>query len=120
MRVLVTASRNFTDHALMYRHLAPFFHFTDEQTTIIHGNAPGGDQVADWCAERAGCNVYRFSAEWKALGRRAGSVRNIEMLDTMQPHAVVAFPLPGSIGTWHMVREARRRGIPTYVVELAA
>jgi hypothetical protein len=101
----------------MYRHLVPFFHFTDEQTTIIHGGAPGGDCLAGVCAEAAGCNEYRFPAEWKALGKKAGALRNIEMLHTTQPDAVVAFPLKGSIGTWHMVREARKRGIPTFVVE---
>ena len=113
MKLLITASRNFTDDRLMYLHVRPFL---DGPLTIIHGHARGGDQIADNIAERVGANCYRFPAEWGRLGPRAGSLRNIEMLDTMQPDAVLAFPLEGSIGTWHMVREARKRGIPTYVV----
>ena len=32
----------------------------------------------------------------------------------------LTIPLPGSVGTWDMVREARRRNIPVYVVGLTA
>jgi hypothetical protein len=113
MRVLITASRDFNDLPLMYDAIRPFL---NAALTIIHGNARGGDQCAEVIAERVGANVYRFSAEWDHYGRAAGHVRNVEMFDTMQPEHVLAFPLPGSKGTWDAVREAKRRGIPVTVI----
>ena len=54
--------------------------------------------------------VIEVKANWEAYGRRAGVFRNIKMLE-MYPSYVFAFPLPGSVGTRHAVKEARRRAI---------
>ncbi len=114
MRLLITASRNFHNLSKMLAAVQPFAEAGP--LTIVHGDARGGDQVAEQVADICRANVYRFPAEWDALGRSAGPIRNREMLDTMQPDHVLAFPLPGSIGTVDMINEARRRGIPTTVV----
>ena len=53
------------------------------------------------------CAVYR--ADWEGLGRKAGPIRNQQMLDEGKPDLVVAFP--GGRGTANMMRIAREAGI---------
>ena len=49
------------------------------------------------------------------LGRGAGRLRNVEMLESERPDIVLAYPDPESRGTWHCVAEAWRRRIPVLV-----
>ena len=88
MRVIVTASRTWTDRATIYDSLhiiAAAARASRETLTVAHGCADGGDQIADdWVRERAraGWPVVpeRHPADWKTYGRRrAGFVRNSQM-----------------------------------------
>lgn len=121
VRVLVTGSRRAVASARMKVDSALRDLLGDEPVTIIHGDAPGIDSIADKVAERYGFNVYRFPAEWDwyaahGVREQAGRERNQEMLDTMQPDLVLAFPGKRSIGTWDMVRRAHDAGIPVRVM----
>jgi hypothetical protein len=60
-------------------------------------------------------NVRVFPADWERYKRRAGIIRNLEMLD-QEPDLVIAFWDGKSRGTAHTIGEARRRGIPVEVV----
>lgn len=119
MRVLVTASRKHTPDTMRQALLDDLYiiHAPPGKTlTIIHGNARGGDQVAKAVADEWGANEYRFPAEWDFYGKTyAGRFRNAEMLQTMKPDVVLAYPLEGSVGTWHCVNEAHRRGFQVMV-----
>jgi len=114
MRVLVTASRKHTPETmwtLLFDALHDVHAPPGKGLTIIHGAAKGGDDVASKMAEQWGANEYRFPAEWEHYGRKyAGPFRNAEMLQTMAPDVVLAFPLPDSKGTWQCVTEAHKRG----------
>jgi hypothetical protein len=83
-------------------------------TVVLEGEAPGADRIGRLVAEYLGFTVRKFPADWKRYGRRAGILRNLEMLDET-PDVVVAFQLRGSRGTQHTIDEARRRGIPVEV-----
>jgi len=78
---------------------------------IIHGNARGADLLADQYAREKSLAVIPFAADWDTHGKRAGFIRNKQMLDEGKPHAVIAFP--GGVGTRMMVGLAKRYGIPT-------
>ena len=66
-----------------------------------------------WAAER---NVFQrvFFAKWALIGRGAGPLRNQQMLREGKPDLVLAFP--GGKGTAHMVRIARKAGVPVQEV----
>lgn len=93
-----------------------------ENVTVIHGAAPGADSMAASAGARHGVEVLDFPAEWDEFGKRAGPIRNQQMLDEGQPEVVFAFAddLEASRGTRDMVRRARRAGLPVYVVGRAA
>jgi hypothetical protein len=78
-------------------------------TAVIHGGAPGADEMAGLWAESTGIAVQCFPANWKAHGKAAGPIRNKRMLDEGKPDLVVAFP--GGRGTANMVAQARAAGV---------
>lgn len=113
MKVLVCGSRDWTDHEAIDRRLGglPGEH---EDITIIHGAAPGADTMAAHAAYRRGFVPIAFPADWKTYGKRAGILRNLEMLDD-GPDLVIAFQRGESRGTQHTIDAARRRRIPVEV-----
>lgn len=109
MKILVCGSRDWTDEHAIDAKLSALTG-GHEEITVIHGAAPGADRIADKVARRYGSTVKRFPADWARYGKRAGYLRNIEMLDE-EPDLVLAFQRAGSRGTQHTIDEARRRGI---------
>ena len=84
---------------------------------VLVGGASGADQIAKHICDRIGIEVVEMRAQWSEYGKSAGPIRNRAMLD-QKPDLVIAFHpvLPNSKGTKDCVEEARRRGIPTYVL----
>jgi hypothetical protein len=81
---------------------------------VIHGGARGADAMAGMAAKWCRLPVEEYPADWRTHGRRAGFLRNLEMLD-QRPDLVIAFQRNGSRGTQHTIDEARKRGIPVEV-----
>lgn len=77
---------------------------------IIAGAAPGADSLAiDW-ARLAYVPFREFPADWAKYRKRAGFIRNQQMLDEGAPDRVLAFP--GNRGTLDMISRARAARIP--------
>jgi hypothetical protein len=116
--VLATGSRYWSDPG-------PVRRVIDQMTAgsvLIHGDGdgkdgnPGLDQLAGKLAAARGLTVGGFPANWVKHGKSAGPKRNAAMaLFARSIDYCVAFPLPGSSGTWDMVRKARAAGIRTFV-----
>lgn len=77
---------------------------------ILHGGARGADRLADIIARALGFEVEVYPADW-TLGKYAGILRNLEMLDS-KPDLVIAFWDGSSRGTKHTMDAAFKRGIP--------
>jgi hypothetical protein len=72
----------------------------------------GADRLAEaWCTGRQ-VPAIRVPARWSALGRRAGAVRNQQLLELYRPALLVAFP--GHLGTADLVLRARAAGLPVW------
>ncbi len=81
---------------------------------VITGGAPGADTLADEWRTQRGYPGQVFKADWNTLGRRAGIVRNTQMLAVLRvikaaPKRVIAFP--GTEGTLNMIQQATAAGI---------
>lgn len=81
---------------------------------VLQGGAPGADLYAELWADMKGVHSARVRALWNKHGNGAGTLRNTAML-ALTPDVCVAFP--GGPGTANMVYQARRAGVPTYVIE---
>ena len=113
-QVIIAGGRDFTDYRLLCQKCDIFFR-DKTPTAIISGMARGADSLGVQYAQEHGIHVMQFPADWAGLGKRAGMVRNLQMLDVAD--AVVAFWNGVSRGTGHMVSEAQKRGLPLRVVK---
>lgn len=121
MRVLVCGSRDWGRPAFISMRFGQL-RGEHENVTIIHGAASrkrrdielSADMIADRYARYYGFAVQPFPADWEKHGKRAGILRNLQMLDE-KPDLVLAFQRDRSRGTQHTVDEARRRAIPVEV-----
>lgn len=121
MRILVCGGRTFNNNLLLCNTLAKiisdagncsYFHddSTDVKNTfIISGKAKGADTLAIDFAKFYHIPYKEYPADWDTHGKKAGFIRNQQMLDEGKPDLVVAFP--GGNGTADMVRRARKAGI---------
>lgn len=110
MKVLVCGSRDWTDATAIYDRLYKLA----GPLEILHGAARGADKIAADFAHTMGYETQAFPADWAKHGKKAGILRNLQMLDE-KPDLVLAFQLDDSRGTQHTIDEARRRGIPVEV-----
>lgn len=113
MRVLVCGSRHFNDYELLERILDEY-----DITEVIEGEARGADTLSRIYAEHRGISVRGFPADWALLGRRAGPIRNRQMLTEGKPDCVVAFRGPNSRGTQNMIDQATKAGVPVRIIEI--
>lgn len=121
MRVLVTASRTWTDQHTIWdrldealRQCPPGMEFV-----VVHGGARGGDQHADhWATIRGRTNPKVYAevhiAAWTRYGRRAGMIRNFAMVKA-GADLCLAFIRDNSAGATGCAGLAQRAGIPTTV-----
>ena len=107
-RVLVCGGRDYKD----YKHAEAVLNHIDgtlsaERTlVIVEGGAKGADELAHMWATSHSKQVQTYTAQWDLYGKKAGPIRNQEMLDS-GVDLVVAFPgWLHSKGTEDMVRRA--------------
>ena len=112
-KVLVCGGRDYND----YRHVRKVLNRLHEAVrlsgkvlVIIHGNARGADLLADTYARDEQIEVLSFPANWDLYGKRAGFIRNKQMLDVGKPDLIIAFP--GGRGTDMMCEIAEKAGVP--------
>lgn len=111
MIVIVCGGRNFSERDFLFRALDAA-NSRRPISEVVHGLCPTGADAmaADWAASR-GIPCTGFMAEWGAVGRRAGPLRNQRMLD-YGVDGVIAFP--GGAGTADMVRRAKSAGVTVW------
>jgi len=83
--------------------------------TIIQGEALGADTLARQWAEDNSVPTIGFRADWKTYGKRAGYLRNSQMLTEGHPDLVIAFP--GGNGTDMMIKLAKAAGVSVVKLE---
>lgn len=113
MRVIVCGGRDYSDrekvNEVLTKEIGLQGHPDTPRDRVIVGEATGADTLAYQWADRAGCSVYRYRANWEKEGKAAGPIRNQKMLDEEKPNLVIAFP--GGRGTADMVRRAKAAGV---------
>ena len=110
-RILITGSRNWENYGLVQYVLTDLY-AKNPSAVLVSGNCPSG---ADAMCERMWCSlggkVERHPADW-SLGRKAGPLRNQQMVD-LGADLCVAFRRGDSRGTTHCANAATLAGIPT-------
>ena len=116
-RILVTGSREWDDDPLLCMSLAMAVQEPRSEGStlvIVHGACPSGaDKTADIWARNHGLRVERHPADWDGYGKRAGFIRNAEMV-SLGADLCLAFYKQGAgnKGTDHCARQAENASIP--------
>ena len=113
-RVLITGSRTWTDHEYIFSVLklelerrGPFI--------LVSGNCPtGADHMAEVAATRLGQEIEKHPAVWEQHGKRAGFVRNAEMVK-LGAERCHAFIFEDSKGATMTAKLAEKYGILTII-----
>lgn len=77
---------------------------------IIQGEAQGADTWSKKWAEMNNIQTIDFPANWDEYGKKAGFIRNKQMLDEGKPDLVIAFK--GGKGTAMMIDIAKKADVP--------
>lgn len=84
---------------------------------VVSGQAAGVDTWAEDAAKALGLKFLPFPADWKQFGRRAGYLRNVQIVEACTE--VTAFWAGESPGTQHTINIARQKKKPCEVIRPA-
>ena len=111
IRIIVAGSRDYHDYELMESIIDAVRMRENKPVAIVSGGARGADKLGEKYAKEHNLELHIYEANWSKYGRGAGFVRNEEMADNAD--MLLAFWDGKSNGTKHMIRTARKAGLPT-------
>jgi hypothetical protein len=123
MRILITGSREWDDPDAVINAIENEYHCHEHPAhecpeglmTIVHGHCPtGADHMADWWARSSGYEIERHPADWNTHGKRAGFIRNSEMVN-LGADVCLAFIKNESKGATMTAKLAEKAGIPVKI-----
>ena len=103
-RILVCGGRDYKDQEKVFDVLDKALDAFKE-VHIIEGGATGADTFAKEWAESRSILYDEYPADWNKYYKRAGYIRNVQMLNEGKPDLVIAFP--GDVGTKMMTDLAK-------------
>jgi hypothetical protein len=112
VRVIVCGGRDYRDRVAVFAALDRL-HAERGIGFLMQGACPTGADYFAWQwanARRVLCGAY--PAKWDKHGKRAGPIRNAEIIERGAPDGVVAFP--GGSGTADMVQQAEAAGLKVW------
>lgn len=115
MRILITGSRDWDDANAIAFVMEGAVPLMARDVTVVHGDARGADRIAGAYAEQAGWKVEKHPANWNLYGKKAGFIRNKEMVD-LGADICLAFIKNNSRGATMCAQLAREAGIPVRVI----
>lgn len=121
-KILVCGGRHFESYGLLKVVLGKLIeklYINISTSEIVSGHCQGADMLGENYAEEYGISVKCFPADWEKYKRKAGPIRNKQMIDYIsgfENKLVVAFTTADTFGTRNTIKLAQRNHIP--VVEI--
>ena len=111
-KIAIVGSRKYQHIHKIKRAIEFFSHYDCE---IVSGGAYGVDTIAETFAKEFGIPATIFPADWDAYGKRAGAMRNKQIVDYAD--VIIAFWDGQSKGTQITVGMAKRAGKKVLVIQ---
>lgn len=115
MKIAIVGSRTFEDYELLQSFIESIL--TGEELAaveaVVSGGARGADTLAERFAAERGLRMIIFPAEWKKYGRRAGFIRNVDII--RECDVCFAFWDGESHGTKHDIELCDETGKPCHI-----
>lgn len=110
MKVIICGSRTIETYDALLEAIAQAdFKITE----VVCGLSKGVDALGKRWAKEHNVVAKEFPADWERYGKRAGYLRNKQMVDYAD--AVIAVTT-GSRGTAITIELAKKKGLPTYIL----
>ena len=114
MKLAIVGSRGFNDYDLLCDTIEEHFDIK-EITHIVSGGARGADALGERFADDFGIGKIIFPAQWNLYGKRAGFLRNRDIIKTCDQ--CVAFWDGESHGTKHDIELCEEYNKPCLVIK---
>jgi hypothetical protein len=106
--VLVTGSRGWNNDVIIHDALKQLMdeNLDVNSWTLVHGGCYGADHMTAKLAHQLGWKLIEMAvtpSDWAKHGKRAGIIRNSEMINVHQPHHALAFQIGDSPGTYTII-----------------
>ena len=117
-KILVCGGSHFESYGLLKVVLSKLiekFHINISTSEIVSGHCQGADMLGEKYAEEYGISVKAFPADWGKYKRKAGPIRNKQMIDYIsgfENKLVVAFTTADTVGTRNTVKLAKKTIFP--------
>jgi hypothetical protein len=113
VRTILAGSRELTDPVLLE---SAIIESGFEITLVVSGGARGVDLLGEEWARKNGIPVERYKPDWKRFGKRAGVMRNSDLVSKAE--ALVARWDGKSTGTRDVIRKAQETGLRVFVKQV--
>ena len=118
--IIIAGGRDFTNYQTLKLYVDKIKQELNiTKATIVSGLARGADMLGIQYANEHKHLIVRFPAQWDVYGKRAGFIRNDEMLKYIKKQSdtgiVIAFWDGKSKGTKHMIDAANKMNIQCFV-----
>jgi hypothetical protein len=114
-RLLITGSRTWTDVECI-RYALHCYKVQFGKAVMLNGACrTGADLLCAQIGTQLGYEIECYPAQWDLHGKRAGMLRNIQMIEQGKPTHCMAFIANNSPGATHCKNEALKAKIPTKV-----
>lgn len=117
MRIIIAGTRTFDNYVLLKRKMDAITRGV-KKVVVISGGGQGADKLGERWAYECGHSYEVYHASWEVLGKKAGPIRNSQMLDEGRPSAVVAFWDGKSPGTRDLLLKARALNLQVRVIDI--
>ena len=108
MRIAIVGSRDYPKMEAVRAFVTQLHEEFGKDLVIVSGGARGVDTAGVWQARKLGAQVKEWLAEWDRLGKKAGHVRNLKIVNDCD--RLAAFHDGQSTGTVHVMAAAKRQG----------
>lgn len=118
--ILITGAREWNNFQVVQKVLKEYKTGDNNKVLLIHGDCRGADKIAGYVGKHLGFELSVKPANWKLYGKRAGVLRNLEMIQEAlsyktkaQQVIVLAFHdnIDKSKGTKHCIEQAKAKGL---------
>jgi len=107
-KVLVFGSRGWKDRAMIRSRLKKM----PMNVIVIHGGAPGADEIAGEEAYDQGKEVWQVNPDYTKFPRRIAPLKRNERMARLKPKLAIAYWDGKSRGTKHMIETCLKHKIP--------
>ncbi len=114
-RMIVAGDRRLEDYALVKVHLDRLLEAKLPDVVILSGGARGADALGERYAQERSLPLERYPADWQTYGKRAGPIRNEQMV--LRAHALVCFD-GGGPGSRNVILLAQRHHLLVRVIRV--